>query len=90
VIYFRAEDGEMTHDDVWGAIEQFASEQKLTCSGLARKGGLDPTTFNRSKRWSRDGQPRWPSTHSIAKILAATGKSIDDFVRYLGQNPQRD
>ncbi|MDR1071183.1 MAG: hypothetical protein LBL21_00890 [Rickettsiales bacterium] len=69
----------MNHEDVWAAIEQFASVQKLTCSGLARQSGLDPTTFNRSKRWSRFGQPRWPSTLSIAKILAATGKTIDDF-----------
>ena len=76
----------MTHEDVWGAIEKFALEQNLTCSGLARRGGLDPTTFNRSKRWSRNGQPRWPSTQSIAKILSATGCEIDDFVRCLPQN----
>jgi phage repressor protein C with HTH and peptisase S24 domain len=73
----------MTHDDIWNAIEQFANAQKLTCSGLARRGGLDPTTFNRSKRYSREGQPRWPSTQSIAKILSATDKNIDDFARYL-------
>ena len=77
----------MNHDDIWGAIERFAEGQQLTCSGLARRGGLDPTTFNRSKRWSRDGQPRWPSTQSIAKILSATGKSIDDFMRCLTRNP---
>jgi phage repressor protein C with HTH and peptisase S24 domain len=77
----------MNHEDVWSAIEQFANGQKLTCSGLARRSGLDPTTFNRSKRWSKEGQPRWPSTQSIAKILSATGKDISDFIRYL---PSRD
>jgi len=76
----------MNHEDVWNAIERFADEEKMTCSGLARRGGLDPTTFNRSKRWSKEGQPRWPSTQSIAKILSATGKSIDDFIRFLPQH----
>jgi phage repressor protein C with HTH and peptisase S24 domain len=74
---------EMTHEDIWNAIERFANAHKLTCSGLAKRGGLDPTTFNRSKRYSRDGQPRWPSTQSIAKILSATDKGINDFARYL-------
>ena len=51
----------MTHDDVWRAIERFATEHGMSCSGLAKCSGLDPTTFNRSKRWSKEGQPRWPS-----------------------------
>ena len=71
----------MTHNDIWDAIEQFAATKKMSCSGLAKCGGLDPTTFNRSKRWSKEGQPRWPSTQSIAKILSATGASFDDFVK---------
>lgn len=79
----------MTHEEVWGAIEQFAVDQNMTCSGLARRSGLDPTTFNRSKRWSREGQPRWPSTQSISKILNATGKTIDDFIHYLSHKPER-
>ena len=74
---------EMTHDDIWNAIEKFAEENKMSCSGLAKSGGLDPTTFNRSKRWSKFGQPRWPSMNSIAKILIATGSDIDDFVKFL-------
>ena len=73
----------MTHDDIWNAIENFAADKKLSCSGLAKSGGLDPTTFNRSKRWSKFGQPRWPSTSSIAKILVATNSDMADFVKYL-------
>ena len=73
----------MTHDDVWRAIDEFATGQNLSCSGLAKCGGLDPTAFNRSKRYSRTGQPRWPSTQSISKILAATGKDITEFLKYL-------
>ncbi|MCL1902424.1 MAG: hypothetical protein FWG18_02220 [Alphaproteobacteria bacterium] len=73
----------MTHAEVWNAIEQFAAERKLSCSGLAKSGGLDPTTFNRSKRWSKAGQERWPSTHSISKILTATGAEMEDFMKFL-------
>ena len=40
--------------------------------GLPRESGLDPTTFNKSKRITPDGRARWPSTESVAKALAAT------------------
>lgn len=80
----------MTHAEVWGAIERFASAHGMSCSGLARCSGLDPTTFNRSKRWSREGQPRWPSTNSISKILASTGASIQDFAKYIDVSPTND
>ena len=73
----------MTHNDVWNAIDKFASSKKMSCSGLARFSGLDPTTFNKSKRWSKEGQPRWPSTNSISKILASTGSKIQDFTKHI-------
>jgi len=57
----------------------------LSASGLAKRAGLDPTTFNKSKRITADGRARWPSTESIAKILAATGTSIDTFVGLIGE-----
>ena len=82
-----ARGGKMTHEDVWRAIERFATEHGMSCSGLAKSSGLDPTTFNRSKRWSREGQPRWPSTNSISKILASTGASIRDFTKYIDVPP---
>lgn len=72
----------MTHAEVWYAIDAFASEHHVSCSGLAKRSGLDATTFNKSKRWSKYGQPRWPSTNSIAKILESTGASISDFTKY--------
>ena len=74
----------MTHGECWDAIESFAASKQLSCSGLAKKGGLDPTTFNKSKRWSKFGQPRWPSMGSIAKILTATGANMEDFTRHMG------
>lgn len=73
----------MTHEDVWLAIERFAVEHGMSCSGLAKCSGLDPTTFNKSKRWSKEGQPRWPSTNSISKILSSTGARIQDFTKFI-------
>ena len=78
-----------THEDLWNAIEILARKNNMTCSGLARASGLDPTTFNKSKRWSKFGQPRWPSTSSIAKILSSTGQKINDFVKYIHDDPSK-
>lgn len=73
----------LTHAQIWAAIDALAEQQGLTPSSLARRAGLDPTTFNRSKRMKPDGNPRWPSTESIAKILNATGISVDHFVSFV-------
>lgn len=73
----------LTHSQIWAAIDALAEREGLTPSSLARRAGLDPTTFNRSKRQNAEGQLRWPSTESIAKILTATGVSIDDFVQLI-------
>ena len=73
----------MTHESIWKAIEDFANEHNMSCSGLAKTSGLDATTFNKSKRWSKDGKPRWPSTHSLAKVLSALGTNMDDFAKHL-------
>jgi phage repressor protein C with HTH and peptisase S24 domain len=70
----------LKHADIWTAIDRLARESGLTASGLARRAGLDPTTFNRSKRITREGKARWPSTESIAKILDATGTNLAHFV----------
>ncbi len=69
----------MKHEDVWRAIDTLAAENGLSASGLARKSGLDATTFNPSKRIMPDGRARWPSTESVAKVLHATGASLESF-----------
>ncbi|MCR0984765.1 S24 family peptidase [Roseomonas populi] len=69
----------MQHSDIWRAIDALAAENGLSASGLARKAGLDPTAFNPSKRIGPDGRARWPSTESVAKVLAATGSGMDEF-----------
>ena len=73
----------LTHAQVWNALDRLAERAGLSASGLAKKAGLDPTTFNRSKRITADGRPRWPSTESVSKALAATGSSIDSFVQLI-------
>jgi phage repressor protein C with HTH and peptisase S24 domain len=70
----------LSHARIWAAIDRLAATHGLTASALARRAGLDPTTFNRSKRTANDGRPRWPSTESIAKILAATQTDVGQFL----------
>jgi phage repressor protein C with HTH and peptisase S24 domain len=74
----------LTHGQVWAALDRLAERAGLSPSGLARRAGLDPTTFNKSKRVTSDGRERWPSTESLAKALAASGSSIDIFVQLIG------
>ncbi|RUT34499.1 helix-turn-helix transcriptional regulator [Arsenicitalea aurantiaca] len=66
-----------SHGAIWDAIDALAERHGMTPSGLARLAGLDSTAFNRSKRVSKDGRERWPSTESISKVLQATGESFD-------------
>ena len=73
----------LKHADIWAAIDALARGHGLTASALARKAGLDPTTFNKSKRITREGKARWPSTESVAKVLEATGTSMTEFVSYI-------
>jgi phage repressor protein C with HTH and peptisase S24 domain len=78
----------LTHGQVWAALDRLAERAGLSPSGLARRAGLDPTTFNKSKRVTSDGRERWPSTESLAKALAASGSSIDIFVQLIGDGPR--
>ncbi len=76
----------LTHAQVWSAIDRLAERAGLSASGLARRAGLDPTTFNRSKRVTPQGRTRWPSTESIAKALTATSTPFDIFVTLIEQS----
>ena len=78
----------LTHDQIWTALDRLAERAGLTTSALAKRAGLDPTTFNKSKRVTADGRERWPSTESVAKSLAATNTSIDTFVQLIGDAPR--
>lgn len=75
----------LTHEQIWRGVDRLALHNSLTPSGLAKRAGLDPTTFNKSKRITHEGKQRWPSTESISKILEATQTSFLDFVGLIDQ-----
>jgi phage repressor protein C with HTH and peptisase S24 domain len=75
----------LTHAQIWSGLDRLAARAKLSPSGLAKRAGLDPTTFNKSKRITPDGRARWPSTESLAKALSATNVSIDSFVSLISE-----
>jgi DNA-binding phage protein len=67
------------HDTLWHAIEEVARTRHWSISHLATRAGLDPTALSASKRLGPDGKPRWPSTHTISRILRATQLTLVDF-----------
>jgi len=78
----------LTHAQIWMALDRLADRAGLSASGLAKKAGLDPTTFNKSKRITPEGRPRWPSTESVSKSLDATSTTFETFVQ-LVEDPGR-
>ena len=76
----------LTHKQIWGAIDALAARHNLSPSGLAKIAGLDSTAFNRSKRETVQGKLRWPSTESLAKVLQATGATLDEFVALVARH----
>lgn len=78
----------LTHQNIWHALDRLAASFGYSPSGLAKQAGLDPTSFNKSKRFSADGKPRWPSTESVSRVLAATGATMTDFLSLIdGEAP---
>lgn len=71
----------LSHSQLWSAIDGLARREGLSASALARRAGLDATSFNPSKRFGpgTPPRPRWPSTESLTRILQATGVSLGDF-----------
>ena len=82
-----------THKQVWNAIDTVAERYGFSASGLAKKSGLDPTSFNPSKRNGPDGRPRWPTLESVNRLLEASGATVEEFSDLLtgrkGQPPKR-
>jgi phage repressor protein C with HTH and peptisase S24 domain len=76
----------LRHSDIWNAIDRLARDRGYSPSGLAKRAGLDPTTFNKSKRKSINGKERWPSTESISKVLEATGASLGEFLSHISES----
>lgn len=70
----------LSHRAIWDGIDALARRHGHSVSALAKLAGLDATAFNVSKRVSKDGRERWPSTESLSKVLEATGESFDSFL----------
>ncbi len=66
-------------DAMWGSLDFIAKLQQCSCSRLAVNGGLDPTTFNKSKRRTKYGQEHWMSFGSLVNTLRGTNMTLIDF-----------
>lgn len=77
-----------THGQIWQGLDRLASSQGYSPSGLAKLAGLDATSFNKSKRTSPEGKPRWPSTESLSKVLTVTNLTMSDFVSFIDEPSQ--
>lgn len=75
----------LSHSRLWASIDALAARHGFTASGLAKAAGLDPTTFNKSKRVTAAGRPRWPNTESLARVLDATGSSLEEFLALIAE-----
>ena len=75
----------MTHIGIRNAIDKIAEKMGVSCSGLAKLCGMDPTAFNKSKRVSKYGKPHWPSGNTLSKIASVAHMSPEEFGRIIRQ-----
>ncbi len=76
---------QLSYNEIWLGLENLAQNKGMSLSALAQKAGLDPTSFNKSKRIGADGRKRWPSTESMNKVLKATNTTVFEFMELAGQ-----
>jgi phage repressor protein C with HTH and peptisase S24 domain len=81
----------LSHAQLWKAIDGLARQEGISVSALARRAGLDATSFNPSKRFGpgEPPRPRWPSTESLTRILTATGLSLGEFAALARDGTER-
>ena len=79
----------LSHAKLWKALDALANREGTSPSGLARRAGLDATSFNPSKRFGPGDppRPRWPSTESLTRVLEATGLSLGAFAALADDAP---
>ena len=79
----------LSHAKLWKALDALARREGASPSGLARRAGLDATSFNPSKRFGpgEPPRPRWPSTESLTRVLEATGLSLAAFAALADDAP---
>jgi len=82
----------LSHAKLWKALDALARREGTSPSGLARRAGLDATSFNPSKRFGpgEPPRPRWPSTESLTRVLEATGLSLGAFAALADDAPLED
>jgi phage repressor protein C with HTH and peptisase S24 domain len=82
----------LSHARLWKALDALARREGTSPSGLARRAGLDATSFNPSKRFGpgEPPRPRWPSTESLTRVLEATGLSLAAFAALADDAPAED
>ena len=71
----------MTHMEIWSKIDKVAKKKGITASALAKGCHMDATAFNKSKRFTPQGQPRWPSSGTLAKVIEFAGMTDEEFFR---------
>lgn len=76
--------------NIWRGIDALAKSKGLSASGLARLSGLNPTSFNKSKRVTAAGRQRWLNMESLNKVLEATHTSFLDFMVLCGERERRE
>lgn len=75
----------LSYFEIWKGIDRLAEKLELSPSALAQKAGLDPTSFNKSKRIGADGRKRWLSMESLNKVLEATSTTFLEFMALAGE-----
>jgi len=80
----------MIYFNIWRGIDALAKSKGLSASGLARLAGLNPTSFNKSKRVTPTGRQRWLNMESLNKVLEATHISFLDFMVLCGERESRE
>lgn len=81
----------LSHAKLWTALDAIAKREGLSASGLARRAGLDATSFNPSKRFGpgEARRPRWPSTESLNRVLEIAGLSLAEFAAMAEDDDRR-
>ena len=75
---------QLSYHEIWQGLENLAAAKGLSLSAMASKAGLDPTSFNKSKRIGADGRKRWPSTESMNKVFHAMNITVFEFMELAG------
>jgi phage repressor protein C with HTH and peptisase S24 domain len=66
---------------LWETIKELADERHMSMSALAKKAGLDASSFNQRRRFGPDGEPRWPQFPTVLSAMKALDVNFVDFAK---------